>query len=357
MLRLPQEIMKKYFISQILKVLSLLALAGLTGCSTLPQLSRSQGALQVTTGNDTSLAVYLDEIHLGETPFFDERIKTGDYTLALKETNSGNTLWQSKIKISKRTLTVANFVPTTNPEESSSEILYLEPLADKEASRLSISTLPDHVVVKVNGQVKGFTPITFDDIAVGDQEIVLEAPGFLNKTINAKTTKGHHLIIQAELGRNANLQIEEAVKIVESTQSSQPAESTQSAEVEAESDRANLTIDDSVSPTATPTTKSSTSQQFGSTESGVSRGYETPEDISGEAVEILTATVGIDWLRVRETANGLANNEVARVKVGDFYPFIQNSDNQEWSQIEYAPNKKGWVSAAYAEPVVSKQAN
>jgi len=321
----------------------IVAMIFLSGCSRISFPSRSQGALQITTEGDETYAVYLEENHLGETPFFDEKIKSDDYVLSIRDPISGNSLWQSRIKISKRTLTVVNFDPATNPEESSSEILYLDPLSDKKATKLSISTLPDHVVVKIDGQVQGFSPITFDDLSEGDHEIVLEGPGYLTKTINAKLTVGHHLIIQAELGRNTSLRVEETVEIPESSPSGQPTTATESAQ---------LSPDRTTTPTQTSQT---TSQQFGTLESGTSRGYESPEDITGGAVEILTATVGIDWLRVRSSPNGIASNEVARVQVGDFYPYTQDSDNKEWREIEYAPGKTGWIAATYAKVVASKQ--
>lgn len=333
MLRLPQEmqtLLKK--LKCVFLTIGLVSL--LSGCSQLSLPNRSQGALQVTSGEQQTLSLYLDDNHVGETPFFDEHIKTGEYLLKLQSTSSNAVLWQTKVKISKRTLTVVNYDSATNPEESSSEILYLDPLADKKATKLSISTLPDHVVVKIDGQVQGFSPITFDDLTPGDHEILLDAPGYLTKTINAKLTQGHHLIIQTELGRNTSLRVEESFAAPESSQSGTPQTATDSAQL-----------------TNTPSPSPSANARFGTTKSNVSLGYESATEINRQAVEILTATVGINWLRVRDTPNGLADNEVARVLVGDFYPYVEDSDNKEWRKIEYAPDKTGWVSSTYAKVV------
>lgn len=327
--------LSRFFHSTALLKLLLFCLVavGLSGCSQLSLPSRNQGALQVTVGNNQALAVYLDDNHLGQTPFFDERIKVGNYTLKLSDPNSNNVLWQSNIKVSKRTLTVANFAPATNPEESHSEILYLEPLNQKDVSQLSISTLPDHVVVKIDGEVKGFSPLTLEDLNAGDHEIILEAPGYLSKTINSKSTPGHHLIIEAELGRDTNQRIEEQVKINEGSESASPPTATASA----------------TTPNQPNTTPSPTpSANFGKVTQGITQGYDSADEVEGPVVEILNATVGLDWLRVRETANGIADNEVARVQVGDFYPYVEDSDNAEWRQIEYAPGKNGWIALRFS---------
>lgn len=301
-------------------VLMAVMVLGLTACTfSVDKLPiRTQGAVQVTTP-DQAFAVYLDDIYFGQTPFFDERIKTGEYVLSLREINSNQSIWQSRIPINHRSLTVVNFSYATNQEQRSSEIVYLEPLSDSKLAKVSITTLPDHVVVKVDGQVQGFSPLSIDFQEAAEKRITLEAPGYQSKTIQAKTILGQHLIIQAQLGIQSDLPIE-----------NQP-QATKSAQLEV----VELTED----------------ARFGASESGVSLGYQDPVQTAGEMVEILNATVGINWLRVRSTPNTLANNEVARVMVGDFYPFIEVSDNNEWSLIEYAPDKQGWVASRYTKLV------
>lgn len=291
----------------------------LSGCSLpLKPLSlRSQGALQVTTPGDTVFSVYLDGNYMGQTPFFDEKIKIGEYTLGLYPQNSDQSIWQVKIPINKRSLSVINYTHSPVVEQRSSEVIYLQPLNDSHQAKLSISTLPDHVVVKLQGQVQGFSPLSFDTLDAGEYQITLEAPGYVSKNIQARTIAGQHLVIQAQLGQQI-----------------QPAREATASPV----------APPEIQPQETPPPS-----RLGTQENGVSLGYQTLEGLSGQYVKILPATVGINWLRVRGTPNAVANNEVARVRVGDYFKYIQDSDNQEWRLIEYAPGKQGWVTLRYGQ--------
>lgn len=296
----------------------------LSACApTLDRLNiRSQGALQVTTP-DQSFSIFLDNNYLGQTPFLDERIKTGEYTLSLREVNSNQNLWQSRIQINRRSLTVVNYTYATKPEDRSSEIIFLQPHTDSGSAKLSISTLPDHVVVKINDQVQGFTPLTVDNLDPTEKRISLEAPGYISKTIQAKTIQGQHLIIQAQLGRDSQLDLEAQPDTSEATSSPEIVEVPEDS-------------------------------NFGTQEAGVSLGFAEMPATGEQFVQILPATVGINWLRVRSSPNSFANNEVARVRVGDFFPYIEDSDNGEWRRIEYAPDQEGWISLRYGELVSSQ---
>ena len=310
----------------------------LTGCS-LPFVKvDDQGALQVTS--NLAASVFLDEIHVGQAPYFSEELKTGEYTLRLVPSGNPDAEWQSKIVISKRVLTVVNFEFGQGEESSSYEILQLEPLIDKEATELSISTLPDNLVVKLDGELKGFSPSVFEGVGVGDHTISLEAPGFKSKTINAKVNEGHRLKLVVKLAADG---------LVETANASQSAQANTA---ENESQPTTSTDPFTASPTPSPSAKASPSPSPSpspkpSTD-GVINGSSSTSGFSGSYVKILEAQVGVDWLRVHSEAAGGSANEVAKVRVGTYFEFVEKTDDG-WSKIVYKPGNEGWVATRYTQ--------
>src|SRR3972149_12303365 len=81
------------------------------------------------------------------------------------------------------------------------DFLFWEPLADKNAISVSVVTTPDGAVVNLDGEPRGFAPLTLDNISEGDHILLVSSPGFKERTIKAKTVKGHKLIASVQLGR------------------------------------------------------------------------------------------------------------------------------------------------------------
>lgn len=308
----------------IRKIIWLLLVLVLAGCSfNFDDLNvRSQGALQVAVDDGRAYAVYLDDIYIGQTPYFSERLKAGRYALSLTPVDSPEELIQVQLAINRRSLTVVSYNHNPEPNQRSLEVVYLQSLDDKNQARLSVSTIPDHTVVKVDGQVVGFAPISLTDQPAGEKTISLEAPGYATRTLQAKTIAGYHLIVEAKLGR---------VAVAETL--SQPQ----------------------VSPDPGIDTPELTPILFGTEEAGVYRGYQQADQVEAKLGQILTATVGIDWLRVRSSPNTFANNQVARVRVGDYFPVLDSDTPGTWTRIEYAPEKSGWVQSEYLD--VADQSN
>jgi hypothetical protein len=94
-------------------------------------------------------------------------------------------------------------------------------------------------------------------------------------------------------------------------------------------------------PSATP----GATAKPGEVVDGVTVGVSNKAEIEEPYAEILETGVG--WLRVRSEPSGAGNNEVAKVKVGNWFSFVEESENEEWVKIEYAAGKEGWVSSQY----------
>jgi len=273
------------------------------------------GALQITTSPRAT--VFVDGNQVGVSPFFNDNIQSGEHTIKIvpESTVDGLSNWETKVDLLPGILTVINRDFGATEALSSGEILSLEKTGRKDMSSIAVVSIPDQAVVKLEGEPKGFAPLTIDDLVPGDYQIVISASGYEERTISANTIGGYKLII--------NVQLAQQIEGIE--------EATDSAEVdEEEVDEAEEEEDEDAEPTATPTSKAKVSPP------------PTPY------VEI--KDTGIGFLRVREKpSTDTDSKELAQVDVGDFFPYVEEDNG--WYKIEYEDGEEGWISGVYADLV------
>lgn len=287
---------------QIIKFIFLLSLPFLlTGCSILP--GRKKSALSILTTPQAT--VFLDGEHLGSTPYYNEKIKSGQYVLKIVPESTGQALnpWEGRVTLSPGILTVVKRELSLTVDSSSGEIISFEPLADKNSITISVVTTPDGAVVNLDGEPRGFAPLSIDSVSEGDHVLVITSPGFQQKTIKAKTIKGNKLIVSVQLAR------EEITPVEEKTE-------------------------EEATPSATPKT----------TPSPNSKSTPTP---SGPSVKI-TSEVG--WARVRVEAS-TGSKELGKVDLGDEFPLLETVtvDGFDWYKIEFEAGNEGWIREDLAE--------
>ena len=269
-----------------------------TACS-LPFTKSQKSALDVKS--DSIATVYLNGDHVGSTPFYKDDLKPGEYTVKLSLESDPNNSWQTQISLKPQLLTNVTKFFGSSPEESQHFILSLEKISDQENSKITVITLPDSAVVKLDSQPVGFSPVDKDNISPGEHTIIVGSPGYKQLNIPIKSIAGHKLTIFVQLAKDKSLSITQEESI-----------STPSAEIKQDS-----------------TTKTSTSSGT------IAKPYVTIEE------------TGTGWLRVRSDPTGFADNEVAKVDVGKQYPFVETNDTG-WYKIEYEPGEEGWISAKFA---------
>lgn len=201
--------MKKLFL--VLAILLLVVPAALLIRSRLFG-EKKPAALQITT--DPQATVFIGGKHLGQTPFEDKNLKPGEVTLKLVPESEDLASWEQKIKLNPGVLTVVNYQFAENEPFSSSEVLTLEPLANKKLISLAIISRPDGVLVKLDETTRGFAPLSLEDVSEGDHLISLSLPGYLTKKIRAKTVLGRKLIINVKLAQE-KIEAEEATPSAE----------------------------------------------------------------------------------------------------------------------------------------------
>jgi len=259
------------------------------------------GALQIST--TPTATVFLDGSQVGITPYFDDKIKAGEHIVKLTpESTEGNlTSWEGKVNLLPGILTSIKRTFAVNEAESSSEMITLEKAGRKDQSSLAVISIPDQAVVKLNGEPKGFTPLSLEDLTPADYQITISSSGYEEKTVSAHTIGGYKLIV--------NVKLAQTIEGIE--------EATPSGETEEEEEETK----------ATPTPKAEA----------------TPP--AKPYVKVKETPTG--FLRVRMGPSTSAT-ETAQIKPGEMYPYLDEEEDG-WLKIEYKDDKEGWVSGVYVD--------
>jgi len=270
----------------------------LSGC-TLP-FKKTPAALQITT---TPVAdVFIDGKPMGKTPYSVGNLKAGEITIKLIPESTAASLvsWEGKVKLNAGVLTLIERDFAANETNSFGQILSLEKTKDNKSCVVSVISDPDEALVKINGEAKGFTPLTLEKISEGDYEILVSKEGFDERKVKAKTALGYKLIINVNLAQKA-------------------------------SEAASLTPTPSVkvTPVVTQPVVRATP-----TESNLARPY------------VLIKETPTGWLRVRAEPSTTAK-EIAKVYPNEKYSLIEEKSG--WYKIRYSDDKEGWISGQYAE--------
>lgn len=264
------------------------------------------GALQIST--TPKATVFIDGTQVGVTPFFDDKLKSGEHTVRLvpEATTDSLVSWEGKVNLTPGILTAINRNFATSEAFSSGEIIWLEKISSRDKSSLSVISTPDQAVVKVDGEPKGFSPVLVENLSPGSHQLIVGTPGYEERTISAKTVAGYKLIV--------NVQLAQKIEGIE--------EATPSAQ-----------LGPSPSPKASPTPKTTPK----------------PTVTPPEKPYVLIKETPTGWLRVRMEPS-VSATEAAKVNPGEMFPYL-NEEKSGWLKIEYEEGKEGWVSGVYVELV------
>jgi len=265
------------------------------------------GAISVNVNPKSS--VFIDSVRVGASPYTNEKVVSGEHTVKVtaEDTSLGLSSWEGKVDIMPNILTIINRNLGQSDSASSGEVFWLEKISSKDKAALAVVSVPDQAVVKIDGEPKGFAPVSIEDLNPGTYQIVVASTGYEERSIpSAKTFAGYKLIINVQLAKK-----------IEGIQ-----EATPSGQVEATP---------KITPKATPSPKVTPKPSVAPPEKPYVTIKETPTG----------------WLRVREEPSASAT-EVARVNPGETLPYL-NEQKSGWYKIEYAKDKEGWVSGAYVE--------
>ncbi len=279
----------------------------LSGCS----FKKAPAALQITTNPISN--VFIDGKPLGKTPFSDSTLKEGEVNVKLiPESTSPLSSWEGKVKLNSGVLTIIDRDFGSSDSNSSGQILSLEKVKDNSTSQLSVVTEPDNVLVKVDGETKGLTPLSLDKITPSDHEIILSKDNYSEKRIKARTVAGYRLVVSVKLAQ--------ATVEVTPTPTVTPSGPTPKA-----------TVTPKTSKVTPAPTSSSTSKVSPTTSPTGNLGF----------VTIKANSVG--FLRVRNAPSGTEIAKITPIDPEKQYPLLEEKTG--WYKITYEEGKDGWVSA------------
>jgi len=249
----------------------------------------AKAGLQVESTPQARL--FLDGQEVGTTPYQSGELREGEKVVRLVPEENLSP-WETKINLTEGTLSYVYRKFDSSESSSSAKIVTLEKLADKKAKALMVISTPDSSLVRVDGEEKGKTPLSLDNLTEGEHEVNLSSPGFEEMQINTRVTNGFRI--------NLNF------KLAEKQEISLPKEKENEEKAE----------------------------------------EEKSDDLTKPYVLIKETPTG--WLRVRLEPSVNAS-EAAKVKPGEKYPFLEEESG--WFKISYEEGKEGWISGQYASKV------
>ena len=243
---------------------------------------------------DTSPAasIYINSDLVGRTPFR-KTFPAGTITLRLVPDSSSQALLPYEAKIA-----LAPGIETVVrrefgvSEDLSSGDVLTFEKTGGSSASLIVISTPDNAQVSLDGVARGFAPYKSSSISSAEHQITVTSQGYQDRVMTVSTLSGYQLTVFAKLAKS----------------------SQESASM-------------SVTPSPTPAPKT--------------------------YVMILKTPTG--FLRVR-TLPGTAGEEIAEVKPGSKYPYLDTDAKTGWYKIQYEepvaglPNGiTGWVSNQYAQ--------
>jgi len=268
---------------------------------------KNNGALSVSS--TPKAIVFIDGAQVGTTPYLNDKLQVGEHIVKLvpETTDDKLTPWEGKVVLNPNVLTVVTRNLGSTAQASSGEVVWLEKIASKDKSSVTVISFPDQAVVRIDGEPKGFSPITIDDLNPGSYQVVVASTGYEERTISAKTVAGYRLIISVQLSKKIE-------GIEEATPSGEKIETTPTPTGE-------------VTPTPKPSPQATV----------------TPPP--KPYIKVKETPTG--WLRVREKPT-TSSTELTKINPGEMFPYLEEEKNG-WYKIEYEEDKEGWVSGVYVE--------
>lgn len=236
--------------------------------------------------------VYINNQQAGTTPYQNDSLRAGETSFRLIPEATFSASWERKLVLTPNTETIINWEFAPESDYEAGEVLYLEKTSLKDKAGLAVTCQPDACSVMVDGQMRGFAPLTLEDIGEGSHKIMISLPGYKTREILARTVKHYRLVAEVKLAK-------------ESASSASVTEEEQEKGQEKET------------------------------------GKEEPER---PYVVIKDTPTG--WLRVR-MGPSTAATEAAKVNPGEKYPLLDEESG--WYKIRYQEDKEGWISGRYAE--------
>ncbi|HYD34469.1 MAG TPA: PEGA domain-containing protein [Vitreimonas sp.] len=307
--------MRKY----VSLVLIVVASCFLSACNPLDV--KKKAGLYVLT-NDIPSSLFLDGQYLDKTPFIDKNIKPGTYTLRIQPEDASLTAHETTVTLEKGLLTVVIWKPGARPELSGGVMYEMKKLKSSKETEVSIVTIPDGGIVRIDQQPTDFAPLLKSDLSEGPHEFEVSLPSYETQKHTINLTAGHRINVTVKLAKNPTPGSETTPGTPPASGSAAPTSRT--------------------APPATPTSLPIVNTPTATRSARAAT-------VTGPRVKILATNFfqnGAEVLRVRSAASS-AGAELGFAPVGSEYSYTGVSQ-AGWHQITFE-GQEGWVSQNFSE--------
>jgi len=271
----------------------------LGGCTPKDLFVKAPAGLEVSSNPEST--IFINGENKGQTPFKDNNLKPGSYTLKLLPVSSDFLPYETSIELVSHTSTIISRNFALSDLETSGYTLELqEDLSG--GTYLSVISDPDNINLFIDDAPSGFTPVSKMAISPGPHTLKAISPGYFDQTLPINTVTGFNLIVNFKLaGRTITL--------------TPPPVAT-----------ATATSSPDASPSSTPQASLTPTLEV-----------QKPYVIIGET--------GTGWLRIRKEASG-SSDELGKANTGEKLKYLGDSTELGWYKIEFE-GSIGWVSGKY----------
>ncbi len=240
-------------------------------------------------------SVYINGDLVGKTPFRGT-YDTGSVGIKLVPEIADQNLipYETRLSLVSGIQTVVLYNFGKTTDEASGDIISFEK-ENRQTTSLVVVSTPDNAQISVDGVPRGFTPYKTSTISPAEHKITIKVPGYTERNLTVKTLQGFRLTVFAKLAKSSDV------------------------------------VQSSETPVATP--------------APVIKTY----------IQILDTPTG--FLRVR-TEPGTKGEEIAEVKPGSKYPYLDTDTATGWFKIQYGDVKPGlpngivgWVSNQFTKKI------
>lgn len=163
-------------------------------------------------------AVFIDGEQVGRTPYEATR-RPGEVVVKLVPQSLDQALvpFETKVTLTSGIETVIKREFGDSEETSSGEILSFEKIGGN-SSGLAVVSVPNAAQISIDGATRGFAPYKTSSITPGEHQIIVSAPGHLERTLSVKTVEGFKLTAVVKLAPNGEEVVVEEEEVEEPKQ-------------------------------------------------------------------------------------------------------------------------------------------
>lgn len=239
-------------------------------------------------------SVYVDNQLLGRTPFRKTlKAETINLRLIPDISASGMFPYETRITLMSGIETIVRREFGESEDFSSGDVISFQKNAEKTASLIVVST-PENAQVSLNGIARGFAPYKNSTISQAEHQVTVKAPGYQDRTMAVSTLIGYQLNVFTKLAKIGQ-------------------------------------------------------------ESGSDTSLPTPTPIPATQTYVVISKTPTGYLRVR-TLPGILGEEIAQVKPGEKYLYLETDSATNWYKIQYEESQPGlpngitgWVTGEYSQ--------